>query len=185
MRLLLSTLILTVAALTGAQVPRPSPEFVLMLPNGQQELLSKYKGKVVVLEFVLTTCPHCQNSSRLLSKLKTELGPKGFQPLAAAINPEGDVADFARRFAVNFPVGKTTREKAYAYLQHPIMATNFYVPQMVFIDRSGVIRAQHGGSDPFFANNEEANIRGLIEKLLAEGGASKNTKKPAKAAKKG
>jgi thiol-disulfide isomerase/thioredoxin len=183
---LLLTAVLTAIPLAGAQIPRPSPEFVIALPNGQQELLSKYKGKVVVLEFLSTTCPHCQNSSKLLSKLNTELGPKGFQPIGAAINPEGDVADFVKRFGVNFPVGKTTRDTAYAYLQHSILAPTFYVPQMVFIDRNGVIRAQYGGSDAFLSTNEEANIRSMVEKLLAENAGSKSTAKPpAKAAKKG
>jgi len=149
-------------------------------------LISKYKGKVVVLEFLITTCPHCQTSSKVLSKLKTELGPKGFQPFGVAINPEGDVPDFVRRFGVNFPVGKASRETAYGYLQHSIMSPTFYVPQMVFIDRAGVIRAQYGGADPFLANNEEANIKGMIEKLLAEGAGSKSTAKPAaRTAKKG
>ena len=48
---------LLVAAVSaiGAQIPRPSPEFAIQMPNGQHELLSKHKGKVVVLEFMLTT----------------------------------------------------------------------------------------------------------------------------------
>ena len=186
MRSFLATLLLTALTLTGAEIPRQSPEFAVVLPDGKQELLSKYKGKVVVLEFLITTCPHCQNSSKILSRLKTELGPKGFQPLGVAINPEGDVTDFVKRFEVNFPVGKTSRETAYGYLQHSIMAPTFYVPQLVFIDRTGVIRAQYGGSDAFVTSNEEANIRGMLEKLLAEGAGSKSTAKPAaKAAKKG
>jgi peroxiredoxin len=173
-------------AVFGAQVPRPSPEFAIQMPNGQHELLSKHKGKVVVLEFMLTTCPHCQNSAKLLSRLYTELGPKGFQPLGVAINPEADPNDFVRRFQVNFPVGKGTREAAYGYLQHSIMAPSFYVPQVVFIDKQGVIRAQYGGSDAFLASNEEANIRGLLEKLLAEGKSAAKPKPAAKkAAKKG
>jgi hypothetical protein len=53
------------------------------------------------------------------------------------------------------------------------------VPQLVFIDRKGVIRAQYGGSDPFVASNEEANIRGMVEKLLREGGAPTTAKPPA------
>ena len=124
----------------------------------------------------------------MLSKLHAELGPKGFQPLGVAINPEADINDFVRRYQVNFPVGKGTREAAYGYLQHSIMAPSFYVPQVVFIDRQGVIRAQYGGSDTFLAANEEGNIRGLVEKLLAEGGAAAKPKKAAPkkaAAKKG
>ena len=39
------------------------------------------------------------------------------------------------------------------------MSQNFYVPQMVFIDRKGVIRAQYGGTDPFLGDQQEANMR--------------------------
>jgi peroxiredoxin len=187
MRSLLIVLLVAAACAMGAEIPRPSPELAIQMPNGQQELLSKHKGKVVVVEFLLTTCPHCQNSSKILSRLKDEFGAKGFQPLGVAINPEADVNDFVTKFNVNFPIGKGTREMAYGYLQHSIMAPSFYVPQMVFIDRQGVIRAQYGGGDPFLAANEEANIRGMVEKLLAEGNkpaAKKPVSKPA-AAKKG
>ena len=55
------------------------------------------------------------------------------------------------------------------------MSQNFYVPQMVFIDRKGVIQAQHGGTDPFLGDQQEANMRGLIERLLAEPGGTKAT----------
>jgi peroxiredoxin len=185
MRSILIGLLAAAVSVTGAQIPRQSPEFAIQLSNGQHELLSKHKGKVVVLEFMLTTCPHCQNSARLLSKLKNEFGAKGFQPLGVAINPEADINDFVRRFEVNFPVGKGSREAAYGYLQHSIMAPSFYVPQMVFIDRQGVIRAQYGGGDPFLAANEEANIRGLVQKLLAEGDVPAKPKpSPKKAAPK-
>jgi hypothetical protein len=48
------------------------------------------------------------------------------------------------------------------------------VPQIVFIDRKGVIRQQRGGgSDPDFFNNEENIIRTEVEKLLTEPGAPK------------
>lgn len=67
-----------------------------------------------------------------------------------------------------------------SFLQHSYMAPNFYVPQMVFIDKKGVIRGQYGGTDPFLGQNHEANMRGMIEKLLAEGGGSTPAKAPAK-----
>ena len=86
----------------GAEVPRQSPEYALTLPGGQQELLSKYKGKVVVLEFLFTTCPHCQKSATIFSKLQQEYGPKGFQALGVAINPNPDLAGFARQYATGF-----------------------------------------------------------------------------------
>jgi len=38
-----------------AEVPRKSPEFVIMPPDGKQVLLSSYRGKVVCFLFILTT----------------------------------------------------------------------------------------------------------------------------------
>jgi hypothetical protein len=53
------------------------------------------------------------------------------------------------------------------------MSPNFYVPQIVFVDKMGVVRAQYSGHDAFVSNNEEQNIRNLALKLLAEPGGSK------------
>jgi cytochrome oxidase Cu insertion factor (SCO1/SenC/PrrC family) len=184
LRSLIATSLLSAVTLMGAEVPRPAAEYALTLPDGKMELLSKHKGKVVMLAFILTTCPHCQNTAKLVSRLNTEYGGKGFQPLMVAINPDGDVRSFVQQYQVNFPVGKGTRESAYAFLQQSIMAPSFYVPQVVFIDRKGVIRAQYGGSDAFMSSNEEANIRGMVEKLVAEGAPATTAKPAAKPAKK-
>ena len=83
---------------------------------------------------------------------------------------------------LHFPVGAGTRDSAFQYLQHSIMAPNFYVPQMVFIDRKGVIRGQYGGNDAFLGDQQEANIRAMVDKLLAEPAGAKPAPKhkPAK-----
>jgi thiol-disulfide isomerase/thioredoxin len=161
------------SAALGAEVPRQSAEYAFTLPNGQQELLSKYKGKVVVLEFLFTTCPHCQKTAQVLSKLNAEFGPN-FQPLGVAINPNPEIPKFVQQYGVNYPIGTGTKESAYAYLQHSLM-TPFYVPQLVIIDKGGVIRGQYGGTDPFFMN-EEANVRNLVKELLAEPASGKSGK---------
>jgi cytochrome oxidase Cu insertion factor (SCO1/SenC/PrrC family) len=165
-RLLISTALITAALLPAAQIPRPALPLSFVASNGQKINLTDYKGKVLVLEILSTTCPHCQTSAQILSKLRTEFAPKGFEVLGYAINPDADVANFARQYA-NFPVGRGQRDKAYEFLQISLMQ-QFYFPQMVFIDRSGMIRAQYGGTDAFLTTNEEANIRGMIEKLLGE-----------------
>jgi thiol-disulfide isomerase/thioredoxin len=165
-------LLCSALAVAAAEIPRQAPEYVINVPGGGHDLLSKYKGKVVVLEFLLTTCQHCQKSATVLSKIQQEFGPK-IQILGVAINPDADIAGFTRQFATGFKVGSNTRESAMAFLQESIMTTNFYVPQMAFIDRKGVIRAQYGGSDPFMGAAQEANIRGMINKLLAEPAGAK------------
>src|SRR5689334_11048981 len=51
---------LLVAAVTPAQLNlRRAPGFCLVDTNAQWRDLADYRGKVVVIEFMQTTCPHC------------------------------------------------------------------------------------------------------------------------------
>lgn len=145
--------------------------------NGQQLALSKFKGKVIALEFLLTTCPHCKQASAVLQKLSEEYGPRGFQPLGAAFNDMAAmfVPDYVREVGAKFPVGIAPRDKVISFIQHP-MNQMLYTPILLFIDRGFNIRAQYGGMDDFFLN-EEANMRGMIEKLLSEAPAGKAKRK--------
>jgi hypothetical protein len=133
---------------------------------------------VVCLEFLFTTCPHCQHSAQLLTQFQNEFGSKGFQALGIAFNPMARmlVPDFVRDYKVSFPVGYTeNRDIVNAFLQNP-PDNALHVPQLVFIDRKGMIRKQslpRGDSET--AN--PANMRKMIEQLLAEPAASKASPK--------
>jgi thiol-disulfide isomerase/thioredoxin len=168
--ILFCSTLMTLASAAGAEVPRPSPEYAIRLTTGQQLLLSHYRGKVVALLFVQTTCPHCQMTCQLVEKLDKEYGPRGFQPLAVAFNDMAVmlVPDFIKQCGLTFPVGYDTRDPVFTYLERsPALRT--YVPMMVFIDKRGVIRGQYMGDDKFFAlDSQEKNIRAMIEKLLKE-----------------
>src|SRR5580658_5361356 len=81
-------LLLTGLVAYAQQVPRPAGEFAIKMPNGQTTLLSQYAGKVVLLAFISTTCPHCQHTTQVLSAIQNEYASRGVQILAAAFNPE-------------------------------------------------------------------------------------------------
>lgn len=165
----------------AATVPRPAPEFVINYPGGKQGLLSSYKGKVVALLFIFTTCPHCQTTCQAVSKIYNDLGAKGFQPLAVAVNPMSLmlVPDFVKDFRVNFPVGASERDPALTFLGINA-AERWVVPQIVLIDKKGVIQKQ---SPPLGDEKlqEEGTLRQQIEHLL---GVSASTSKQAPAAAK-
>jgi thiol-disulfide isomerase/thioredoxin len=153
-----------------AQPPvlRKSPEFTLTDANGKESLLSSYRGKVVVLGFVYTTCPHCQIFSGVLEKLHKELGPHGFEPIDVAWNDNARVliTNFAQQFGVTFPIFYSTYDPIMSYMQFSIMDRPV-VPLVVVIDRKGMIRAQSpaGGNADL---QDEAKLRALIEVLLKE-----------------
>jgi peroxiredoxin len=157
-----------VAPLIAAQVPRPAPEFPIRLLDGHQLSLSQFRGQVVALAFVQTTCPHCQHLSVLLNRMYKEYGPRGFQVLGVAFNSMATmlVPDFVKALDLTFPIGVGLHEEVESYLQHPPLEI-LYVPQLVFIDRQGIIQAQYAGQDDFFKEPaDEANLRHQIEALL-------------------
>lgn len=74
------------AAPPDVQVPLPAPELSIKLLDGRQVLLSAHGGKVVAVEFLYTTCVHCQRASQVIGKLQQEYGSRGFQALGVAFN---------------------------------------------------------------------------------------------------
>jgi len=164
----ISALVLCIPALAAGPTPRPSPDFTIHLTPTTQASPKQYTGKVVLLAFIQTTCPHCQQSMPVLSGLQRQYGPRGFQILAAAFNNKADtlVPGFIHQYQPNFPVGWASDPEVRTYLNHSVMAP-LYVPSMVFIDRKGMIRHQYLGGDPFF-NDQEKNLRETIEEMLKQ-----------------
>jgi peroxiredoxin len=156
-------------------LPRPSPEFVLNMNGGKQELLSSHRGKVCLVEFLFTTCPHCQHTAQMLSKLQGEYGPRGFQAIGVAFNEMSSMLlpDFVTTYGVKFPAAWAQRDQVLSFL-HISPMERFVVPQIVLIDRKGQIRAQSQPlGDPKL--QDEANLRVLIEGLLKETGSGAAT----------
>jgi thiol-disulfide isomerase/thioredoxin len=169
-------LFLAASAAFTATVPRPAPELAIQMQDGSQTLLSKYRGKTVVLALVYTTCPHCQHTSGLLGQIQKEYAAKGVQVLGAAFNDDarGLVPAFSQQYVKGaFPMGSLERNTVLEFLQLPVMA-QFYVPILVFVDKAGHIQSQHIGDEDFF-RNQETSIRAEIEKILAKPAASPRT----------
>lgn len=154
---------------------RKAPELTFTLPSEGQKLLSQYQGKVVALEFVLTTCIHCQAASKVMTRMQQEFGNSGFQALDLAINgldegrtpQEADalVKNFQSNFQVGFPVGWVRREEMAPFLQFSVMERSV-VPQLVLIDRAGNIHYQTPPMGEEKSMQEEA-IRERVKELLA------------------
>lgn len=155
-------------AASAPPVLRPAPDFTVNEPSGKQITISSQRGKVVVLAFMFTTCPHCQAEAQMLTRLLKEMGPRGLQVLGVAINDNAAilVPGFVQEFGIGFPVGAANNSQMLNYMGFSEMV-RWVVPQNVVIDRKGNIRAQSPvGGDPNLQT--ESYMRDLLDTLLKE-----------------
>ncbi len=155
---------------------RKAPELKFTIPSEGQKTLSQYEGKVVAIEFIFTTCPHCKAASHLMTKLQNEYGARGLQVIDIAVNPNADllVDDFAKEQQVSFPVGWTQSDTMTTFMG--FSPGRYVVPQLVLIDRKGFIHYQTPATEDSTWDQlmKEDVIRKDIEQLLStKGGAAK------------
>jgi peroxiredoxin len=154
----------------GAQVSRRSPEITIVDASGKATALSSFKGHVVVIEFLLIRCAGCLRVAQTINKLHGEMADRGFRPIGIVFDDgvsEPVLRDLVQLLKLNYPVGFTTSDQVDRYLGRAGMV-RFQVPQVVVIDRAGVIRAQ---SHPTGEANlmDESYLRNLVRELLNEG----------------
>jgi peroxiredoxin len=154
---------------------RKAPDFTFNLPGKGPQQLSQYRGKVVALGFIHTTCPHCQAASKLMTKLQEELGARGLQVLDVAINPNADllVENFVKDFKVGFPVGWGSQQQMYEFMAFD-PKNSYVIPQLALIDRKGFIHYQTPAKEDESWDKQMAEdaIRAHIEELLNLGNTS-------------
>jgi peroxiredoxin len=166
---LVTLLALGFPAVAAPPILRDSPEFTIVDPSDKTTPLSSFKGQVVVIEFLLYRCPSCLRVAQTINKLHREMADRGFRPIGIVFDDgvtEPVVRDLAQLLKLNYPVGYTTSDQVDRYLgRSPVV--RFQVPQLVVIDRAGVIRAQSRPSGE--ANLTDENyLRNLVRELLDE-----------------
>lgn len=167
----------TGASKAAAAPARKADEFVIHTNEGPDKLLSSYKGKVVVMAFMYTTCPHCQHTAGVLAKIQTEYAAKGVQVLGTVfdVNARQGLANFVKVTGANFPVGYASEDLVKKFMH---VEGDYYVPMLAFIDKAGMIRTTiiskgdpNGAADKFLADQENT-IRKEIDKYLKPAAAA-------------
>ena len=149
-------------------VGRPAPDFSLKSPTGETVSLASLKGKVALLEFFATWCPHCVAEAPHLARMARSYAGRPVQFVSINADSEDAASVFAyhRYFGLPFPslldpggtpgsfhhgggLGRVSR----AY--HVGFYPTFYV-----LDRNGVIRWRGDVEQP------DASLRGAINKAL-------------------
>ena len=172
--LVVATCATSALAQPQAQVPRKSPELSISEPSsGKSTSLSSFKGKVVVLEFFFFQSEHCMHVAQILNKLNRDLGSRGFQPVGIVFDPpkvatsaEKVIPSLVDYFKLTYPVGFSSKADVDTYLGRTGNEL-LPIPQVVVIDRAGMIRAVTGErTNPKL--EDETSLRALIDGLLKE-----------------
>lgn len=141
-RLVLSLLLAPLLSAAGELSNRPAPAFRLLDATGRSVSLADYKGKILVVEFMNTTCPHCQKFAPVLEGVQARFkGKVGVVSIATHPDNARTVAEFAKTHKVSFPILLDPQNTAtMEYLKPGPPNYGFSVPHLFLIDASGFIR---------------------------------------------
>jgi peroxiredoxin len=160
---------------SGELSGRRAPGFSLPDLHGQQHDLQDYRGKIVLIDIIQTSCPHCQMLADVLGKVEAKYGGK-VAVLTFAI-PQDTVATVTRFVAehkVTTPVLFDCGQASASYLKVTPQNPTVSVPHLFVIDGQGMIRNDFGYA--FDTRNifEGDGLYLEIDRLLA--GAPKSKK---------
>ena len=160
--------------LFAADAVRRAPGFCLIDTTGQWRDLADYRGKIVLVEFMQSTCPHCAAFSTVLNGLKLKYADR-LVILALANPPDNPqtMQQFVIGHKLAYPLLYDQGQVAASYVR----SSSIDLPAVYLVDANGMIRNswQNGvlTKDIF----EGQGLSREIDKLLAGAPAAWPSKK--------
>jgi len=133
---------------TATTTSGAAPDFTLPVVGaggltGEKLTLSSFRGKVVLLEFMVPWCVHCQNMAPALEDLYRQFGPQNVVFISVSGAWNGATADDAAKFITDY--GSTW---LYVYDSSGSVFTAYGVsatPTFFIIGKNGQIMATYAG----------------------------------------
>ncbi len=164
-----TTLLLTVLPLyaTGELSNRRAPGFSLPGSDSQQHDPQDFRGKVLIVETMQTTCAHCQQFSGILEQALTKYGDR-IAVLSIVTMPDtmNKVQQYMSDHKVHVPILFDCGQVMASYLKITPANPTIHFPHVFLIDGEGMIRNDFGyeaGNEKMF---ESKALFAEIEKLL-------------------
>ena len=152
---------------SGELSNRRAPGFALPDPEYQHFYdLQDYRGKVVLIDIMSTSCPHCQLLSTTLEKVKEKYGDK-IQILSVVLPPDNQetIAKYRTVNRITVPIICDMGQMTISYLNARPGMSKIDVPHLFIIDKAGMIRSDFSYSDGKYVF-EGPGIYPEIDKLL-------------------
>jgi thiol-disulfide isomerase/thioredoxin len=154
----------------GVEAGQKAPNCALRaFEGGQPYDLQRFHGKVLYVDFWASWCGPCAQSFPFMNKLDQELRGRGLQIVGVNVDEQAeDALGFLAKRPALFTIGADVGGRC---------AQGFGVkamPSTYLIDRKGVVRHVHLGFRP----GEAEDLRGVVERLLAESPPDPRQQKP-------
>jgi peroxiredoxin len=143
-RLTIAASLVCASILFAAEASRRAPGFSLPDSKARQYDLADYRGRPVILEFMQTTCPHCNAFASVLAEVQQKYGDR--VAILSVVNPpddQGKVTAYTASHKITYPILFDCGQVAYSYLRMP----SFDIPHVYLIDANGGVREDFGYSD--------------------------------------
>jgi len=126
--------------------------------EGRQQIVDRWRGKVLVVNFWATWCAPCREEIPVFVKLQDKYRDRGLQFVGIAIDERDKVQSFARDLGINYPVllGAMDTVEISRQAGNTIGA----LPFTLVLDRSGRIVSRELGKA------QEMRLEALIQRLL-------------------
>jgi peroxiredoxin len=177
--LLLAVTSLSTVFAAGELSGRRAPGFALPDLNLNYHDIQDHRGKVVIVDIMRTSCPHCLAVAQNLERVKAKFGSR--VAIMSIVNPPDNQQAVSRYLVANKltnPVLFDCGQVSAVYLKVTPQNPSITIPHIFIIDQQGMIRNDFAYSDATKGLLEGDGLSAEVEKLLNRGAA------PAPAAKK-
>lgn len=150
---------------------RRAPGFSLPDSMIKQHDLQDYRGKVVVLEIMLTNCPHCGDFAPTMEEIAKKYA--GQVQVLAIVNPPdttATVANFVKTHGVSYPILFDCGQVAGSYVMATPQKPGFDIPHVFLVDQEGMIRNDFSYGVLTAGIFQGRALFAEVEKLLGKGG---------------
>lgn len=157
-------------AAAGPLSGRRAPSFALPDSRLRYHDILDYRGKYLLIDFMLTDCPHCQTLAPVLENVKAKF--KGKVDVLSIVTPPDTnvkVANFVATYGVTSPVLFDCGQATAAYLKATLSNPKVTLPHLFLLDPKGQIIEDWAYSEQTKAIFEGDALAPIIESVLAGG----------------
>src|SRR5579863_4318417 len=148
MRTFICTLACAFSLLASGELSgRRAPGFSLVDGNFRQYDPQDFRGKILLIDIMQTTCPHCATLSAILEEVAAKY--EGRVVVLSIVNPPDNantVRDYMIRHKVTVPILFDCGQVSASYFKATPQTADINVPHLFIIDANGMIRNDYAYS---------------------------------------